>query len=200
MTTSLALITLIILHRSTSVLVINQVTPEDDGQYYCMSRDFVNGDLDNELTVQDRMRLFVRTRARQPHQPTGARPLKMNKRKFGAGPRRKGPNRQRQKMLIQESLARSQQTTSISTLIKYLTTSTSPTPVISSTFIPLSDFKKNLMTSSMKQISGGRPVKAYVKCDPAENTCMNAGVCYITNPNFYSDLEFYNQIKIKYCM
>lgn len=47
---------------------------------------------------------------------------------------------------------------------------------------------------------GTQTTKAYVNCPSAENTCLNGGVCYISNPMLYADSFLYNQVKIKFCM
>lgn len=252
-------------------MVINQVSPEDDGYYYCMARDYVNGDLDNKVLVQDRVRVLVRRRDAHHllHQPP-LRPKKpftlaktkmpgevisdidsdgvdMDENLHHRKARRKFTGRQQQtgqrlrQKLIQNSLSRSRQTTSISTWIKYLSTDLTTHAPLSSqlteatTITTLDDtsspmpystvnYPENLIEHKRAELTGktssssnnhrvvmsstatmlnrvtGKTEKAYVNCPSDENTCLNGGVCYITNPSFYTDSFLYNQEKIKFCM
>lgn len=274
-----------------------------------MARDYVNGDLDNKVLVQDRVRVLVRRRDAHHllNQPPFNRPVRpkqhsrplpflsktrnqmnpsmpsdiisdmsseidsdsvdivdenlhhrnmaklaANRRKFtGRRPvqQQQAGQRLRQK-LIQESLSRSRQTTSISTWIKYLSTDvpskTTHSPLSSqlsetaTTLTTIDDtsspmpssqqqhhstviYPENLIEHKRAELTGkkisssssrvvmsstaimlnrvtGKTEKAYVNCPSDENTCLNGGVCYITNPSFYTDSFLYNQEKIKFCM
>lgn len=286
-------------------MVINQVSPDDDGYYYCMARDYVNGDLDNKVLVQDRVRVLVRRRDAHHllHQPPFNRQIRPNKQhsrpktsnqmrnpsssmpgdiisdmsteidsdgldmdenlhhrnmaKLAASRRKftgRRPVQQQQtgqrlrQKLIQDSLSRSRQTTSISTWIKYLSTDlTTHSPLSSqlseaaTTLTTIDDtsspmpssqqhhhstviYPENLIEHKRAELTGktsssgsssrvvmsstaimlnrvtGKTEKAYVNCPSDENTCLNGGVCYITNPSFYTDSFLYNQEKIKFCM
>lgn len=239
------------LSRATSVLVINEVKPDDEGYYYCMARDYVNGDLENEVIVKDRLKLVVR---RQPNssnkhtkpmrnyffgnnEPTSRnqqnrkksgehhtssssninnhdRSSKVNKRKNLLNNKKIGKNnknklKQQQKQLILNSLSRSQQTSTISTIIKYFTTS--PINTQSTLLDKIKEQKRgggggdvDTTTASPSIITNvatrTKAEKNYVLCKSVEDSCLNGGICYITNPNLYSDSYLYNQIKIKFCM
>lgn len=211
--------------------------PEDEGFYYCIARDFVNGgeDDDAEVIVQDRVKLLVRRHPLQHHQNKLVNKMKNRTspsssnslRRKSSKPRYRRPTtrlpssllpplNQQKEQLIQKSLSQSRQTTSISTLIKFLTTkqpSPPPPPPLTSPAESLEPIIQEQLKRTELSVGGiggdGTASLAkksmtserdYVICDSADNTCLNGGSCYITNPNLYTDISTYNENKIKFCM
>lgn len=181
-----------------------------------MARDFVNGDENNEVTALDRVRLVVRRQGKPPKRnnnnnhmhnnnnskskSTGEKINNKNERRKNDR-RRKKPldgTRQRQKQLIEESLSRSQHQTSthVQTIIHYLTT---PTSLLIDDHSPPIKEGKRVDHHSTKPLDL-KIERSYVRCSPAQDTCINGGVCYITNPSLFKNNFLYNQSKIKFCV
>lgn len=72
-----------------------------------------------------------------------------------------------------------------------ITSTTSTTSQTTVTYVP---------TVNVDDKLAPRRERNYVLCKSIDNTCLNGGICYVTNPLLYSDVDVYNEIKIKFCM
>jgi hypothetical protein len=81
---------------------------------------------------------------------------------------------------------------------------TTPTTTTSTTNKQLAVSEEAFAVTSSKKPNQikRKQTKKYVYCNKSDDTCVNGGICYTTNPVYYSNsgIEIFNKAKIKFCM